>query len=92
MISLYELNKQDVKETSFQLDNLKPLISNVYQFEFGEQKIDNIIDNIREQLKNKKATIDNLEALSKKLDEIINKNTLLYINNNNLTFPKKYLL
>jgi len=92
MISLYELNKQDVKETSFQLDNLKPLISNVYQFEFGEQKIDNIIDNIREQLKNKKTTIDNLEALSKKLDEIINKNTLLYINNNNLTFPKKYLL
>jgi hypothetical protein len=92
MISLYELNKQDVKETSFQLDNLKPLISNVYQFEFGEQKIDNIIDNIRGQLKNKKATIDNLEALSEKLDEIINKNTLLYINNNNLTFPKKYLL
>jgi len=92
MISLYELDKQDVKQTSFQLDNLKPLISNVYQFEFGEEKIDNIIDKIRGQLKNKKATINNLEALSDKFDEIINKQSIIYIKDNNLTFPKKYLL
>jgi hypothetical protein len=92
IISLYELDKQDVKIIDFQLDNLKPLISNVYQFEFGEDKIDNIIDTIRAQLKNKKATIANLEALSDKLDEIINKQTLIYIKDNNLTFPKKYLL
>ena len=93
IISLYETNQaHDKHQIAFQLDNLKPLISNVYQFEFGEKGIDHTIDTIIHSLKNSKKTINDLEKLSDKLDEVSNNETLKIIKEKNIKFDKKYLL
>jgi hypothetical protein len=93
IISLYETDQaQDINQIAFQLDGLKPMISNVYQFEFGEKGIDHKIDTIIHGLKNSKKTIKELESLSDTIDKIINVQTLKLIEENNIKFDKKYLL
>jgi hypothetical protein len=93
IISLYETNQaQDTKQIAFQLDNIKPLISNVYQFEFGEKGIDAEIDKVIHNLKNSKKSIKELEKLSDDLDSVSNRETLKLIQENHIKFDKKYLL
>ena len=68
-----------------QLNNLKVLISNIYEFNFNEMEIDKVFDN-------KKVSLEVLENVSDKFDNVINKQTNKLIDEYKITIPKKYLL
>lgn len=71
-------------EIKLQLNNLKVFLSNIYQFDFDELKVDKKLD--------EKPSINKLEKLSDKLDEIVNKETKILINKNNIIIDKRYIL
>jgi hypothetical protein len=71
-------------EIKRQLNNIKTLFSNIYQFNFNEKDIDTILD--------KNISLSVLEKLTEELDDIINKNALSMMNSNNIKIPKKYIL
>jgi hypothetical protein len=71
-------------EIKLQLNNLKVFLSNIYQFNFDELKVDKTLD--------EKPSINKLEKLSDKLDEIVNKETKILINENNIIVHKQYIL
>jgi predicted nucleotidyltransferase len=79
--------KVDMEEIKFQLDNLKLLISNIYEFNFGEKNIDKTIDDI-----NKKFNLSSLEKLSDKLTDTINTETHNIINEYKIHIPDTYFL
>jgi hypothetical protein len=68
-----------------QLNNLKVLISNIYEFNFNEMEIDKVFDN-------KNVSLKVLENVSDKFDNVINKQTNKLIDEYKITIPKKYLL
>jgi hypothetical protein len=71
-------------EIKLQLNNLKVFLSNIYQFNFDELKVDKTLD--------EKPSINKLEKLSDKLDDIVNKETKILINENNIIVHKQYIL
>jgi len=71
-------------EIKLQLNNLKVFLSNIYQFDFDELNVDKKLD--------EKPSINKLEKLSDKLDEIINKETKKMIKENNIIINKQYIL
>jgi predicted nucleotidyltransferase len=82
IISKYGLKYNN--EIKLQLNNLKVFLSNIYQFDFDELNVDKQLD--------EKPSINKLEKLSDKLDEIVNKETKILINENNIIVHKQYVL
>ena len=82
-----ELLFDKVKEINIQLDNLKPLLSNIYEFSFNEKKLDFDIDKII-----KKFNLKQLEDITIKLDNKINTYTHKLIKEYNIKIPSNYYL
>jgi hypothetical protein len=88
IINIIELGKNiDIKEINIQLDNLKPLLSNIYEFSFNEKKLDFDIDKII-----KKFNLKQLEDITIKLDNKINTYTHKLIKEYNIKIPSNYYL
>lgn len=71
-------------EIAKQLNNLKLLVSNIYQFNFNEKKLDRQLD--------EQPNIKLLESIAEELTNIINKNTNKLIEEINFKIPSKYIL
>ena len=67
------------------LDNLKPILAYIFEFDFAERQVDDIIDHI------KKTNIkEKIDILIDRFNKVINRETLKYINANHIFITKKY--
>jgi predicted nucleotidyltransferase len=69
------------------LDNLKPVLANIFQFNFGEKYIDGLIDSM-----NKSNLSHKLDQLIDRFDAVINRQTLKFIHENKINLTQKYLI
>jgi len=76
-------NKYNI-EIKKQLDNLKPYISHVYEFDFNEKHIDDLLDN--------SVSIKLLSQLSDDLDDIVSTETEKLIKYYKFKIPSRYIL
>ena len=67
------------------LDNMKPILANIFEFNFDERHIDDIIDSI-----NKKNIKEKIDAIIDKFANIINRETHKYIKSHDVILTKKY--
>jgi hypothetical protein len=67
------------------LNNMKPVLANIFEFDFAERRIDDIIDHI-----NKTNIKEKIDMLIDRFNKVINRETLKYINANHIFITKKY--
>jgi len=87
IINIVELGNADMDEIKRQLDNIKPLLSNIYEFNFNEKSLDIDIDNIIN-----KFNIKYLEELTSRIDDKINTETYRLMSYYKIKVPNRYYL
>lgn len=87
---LEKLSHPPMKMIKTQINNIKPVLSIIYEFPFGEKQIDETLDHI---CRSKKATmIKSINEVNEHCKKVINEQTLQYMKKNHINIPKSYFL